>query len=184
MIDQITIQESAPIEQTPEALAGILGIKKPLTEEVFRAAIDNPGYMHNLLASKDTPAFINYLLSHPPASSGKKEADAKVKKKTSLELMAKASKSILKWSKAKFKTVSEEVYNQRLSACEQCEHWQDPPENVLYKLTSLTSKEKKDRKICGQCGCVTANKARLPHENCPVAHASVPGMSKWMELIK
>ena len=170
---------------TREELSELLGQKELVSVEVYHAALHHNTYLQNLITTKDTPAFLQHLLDNPPtvevSEDGEGAKETEVTKKSNLALMSKASKSLAKWSKAKFKTVDNSVYEARFEACMGCEHFQDPPSKVLYKITTATKKDKNDRKICGSCGCVISNKARLPHENCPLPHKEVEGMSRWME---
>ena len=53
----------------------------------------------------------------------------------------------------KCRTVPEEVYQERLKICQSCPKWRP---NILGG-------------VCGQCGCITKLKLRLPKEECPLA---------------
>lgn len=170
------------LAENRKKLEELLCLEKPLTDKVFNAALGNPLYLHHLLSVKDFAVMRDHLLANPPASAPPRSRSAKIKTPASeLDLMKKATKAIWNWGKSGFKTVDEETYERRFSACMSCEHIQDPPDTMLYKLTTITKKDQNSRKSCNLCGCVVSNKANLPDESCPADHLVLEGMTRWGE---
>ena len=82
------------------------------------------------------------------------QGETAVKLPTLGVMVASATKSMAAWAKSGFKTVTEDQFNIRLSACKSCEFW----DSEALKGTGR----------CRKCGCSTWAKLRLSHEKCPV----------------
>lgn len=165
------------LEHQRMEMAAILGLDEPVSEEVLLAAVADSTYAHNLLVSREEPIFLNQLLAHPPPTQPIKDPTAF----GTAVLVHRAAQSILRWAKTGFSTVSNRVYNKRLSACSQCPNHIMPPEQQLtiYKLAGAKANEKT---VCSQCGCVTKVKAFRTNDTCPVKHPEIPGINRWDEL--
>lgn len=156
----------------------LLGLSEPVSEQVLQAALHDSSYAHNLLATRRNAAFLQYLLANPPAVPKQQEVEAK----TSLQLVKKASEAMWKWAKTGFSTVDEAVLQKRYNTCMQCPNLQDQTEQIVYKVFS--GSKQAEEKICSLCGCVVANKVRLPTEACPDRHPHLPGVNRWEEPIE
>ncbi len=185
-----------PIEVSCRKFGEFLGLNTPVSPEVLLGAIADPLYAHHLMVSRSTPVFLEHLLTHPPAPKGtgqtlpgstvssvaEPEAAAVGEQQhaelSNAELLKKAATAVWRWSRTGFSEVDDETYKRRLAACAACEHIQDPPSKLLYRLATTSAV---DRKICGMCGCVVTRKAKIPSERCPAAHVSDPSLNRWGE---
>ncbi len=158
-------------------LADVLGLAEPVTHAVLHAALYDSTYAHNLLASRRSPAFLHDLLSNPPKVA---HLEQQVDEKASVELVKKATEALWKWAKTGFSTVEKAVLEKRYNTCMSCPHLKDQPNRILYKVVSAN---KEEEKVCSLCGCVVANKVRLPSEACPDRHPVLAGMNRWEEPI-
>ncbi|WP_127529433.1 hypothetical protein [Paenibacillus kobensis] len=181
------------IEEQCRQFGSILGLNRPVSEQVLRAAVHDPNYAHNLLAARRSEMFLNHLLNNPPrvdmgntaASPGSANVPAA---HSNTELAVKAGQALWKWAKAGFSTVDDEVYRRRITACMACPHSQSKPDKLLYKAMSAASSASANsagiaEKICGKCGCVLSKKTRLPTESCPDNHPVLAGLTRWGEPI-
>lgn len=158
-------------------LGAFLGLDAPVSEDVFIGATQDPVYARNLTISRSAPVFLKVLLDRPPHRRPAEES----REKSNVELLAKAARSIWHWTRSGMETVSDEVYRRRLDRCAICPHHSAAPNRALYNLGAAFSKSAQDRKTCGLCGCLTANKARLATENCPGDDPGRPGFTRWGE---
>lgn len=150
----------------------ILGLDRPVSEEVFRAALADESYAANLLTCRRDPDLLRYLLARP--TSRAEELAAK-------ELLARAASSLARWAKAGFTVVDKEVYRRRLSACANCPHLRVPPSGRRRLLYALTGAGSGDESVCGLCGCSVTRKARLTSEACPAPHPDQAHHTRWRE---
>lgn len=169
------------IEEGKEKLAGLLGLKDPVNENVFFAAIHNHTYFHNMMVCKDTPDMLNYLLNNPPGIERLVNGIEEAGEKSTVQLVSKVAKSMIEWAKIGFSKVDDLTYERRIKACMNCPFLKEMPQNLAYKIATLTKKERLEKKICALCGCVISNKAKLPHEVCPLDHPTLEGKSRWEE---
>lgn len=187
-----------PLEVSCRKFAEFLGLDAPVSAAVLLGAVADSAYAHNLIVSRTAPEFLNYLLQHPPVPGGgerqtepesvaavvpsvvAEQPQAEPAELSNIDLMKKAATAVWKWSKSGFAEVDDDMYKKRLAACAACEHLKDPPSKMLYKLATANSV---DRKICGMCGCVVTNKAKIPTERCPAVHASDPSLNGWGEPV-
>lgn len=157
-------------------MGALLGLNEPVSEAVLKAALTDSTYAHHLLVSRGAPQFIQHLLNNPPQPAVSHQTESL----TTSALLLKAGASLARWGKTGFSTVSDEIYQERLSRCSSCPHLKAPPEHqqALYAMAGATAKEKS---VCGKCGCVAAVKARRPNETCPDAHPELAGLNRWNE---
>lgn len=156
----------------------LLGLSEPVSEAVLLGALNDSAYAHNLLVTRKNPAFLQHLLKNPPKiENDPQQAD----EKSSLELVKKATEAMWKWAKTGFSTVEQAVLDKRYNTCLQCPNLKEPPKKMVYKVVSANQS---DDKICDLCGCVVANKVRLPSEACPDRHPTLPGVNRWEEPMK
>ncbi len=174
------------VEDGCEKIAGFLKLDKPVNRDVFISVVEDTTYAGNIMMTRNTPTFLNYLLENPSRLWTEAETDvhdtAKVIERSNVELLRKAAQSLLVWSGSGAQVVDDETYKRRLAACETCPHYIEPPKKLIYKAVSLLSKGK-SRKICNLCGCVSINKAKLATESCSDSHTDLPGYTRWGEQI-
>lgn len=170
------IEAGESMEQDCVRLGDLLRLGRPVPEEVFVGAVQDPDYARNLFVCREAPPLLEFLLKNPPRRPEAEHDEAA--QRSTLELVAKASKSFWEWTKSGFSVVDEETYAKRFGVCLACPNLVAPPSSVVYKLVGASD----DRnKICRLCGCVASRKAKLPHEACPDAHPELPGMNRWGE---
>lgn len=193
------------VEEGCQKLAEFLKLKKPVSRDVFISMVEDSTYAANIIMTRNSHSFLQHMLANPTrqwseqdevlkpshsvqVSSEKNVITAKeelsktqVIERSNAQLLKKAARSLLVWSGAGAKMVSDEVYETRLSACNQCPHYIEPPEKLVYKASSLLSK-KSSNKVCNLCGCVGTNKAKLATESCPDVDPDRPGYTRWGEV--
>jgi hypothetical protein len=169
-------REFTTLDEGRAALATLLNLPQPVDVDVLISAIEDPDYARNLIVSRNAPPFLNHLLAHPPKRANTAAENPDDTAIGNAALVGKAAKSLWAWAKSGLEMVSDEVYQHRLSACAQCPHHIEPPQRMVYKLAGATG-----RSVCDLCGCVTARKARLPHEACPSEDPERAGFSRWGE---
>jgi hypothetical protein len=172
-------REFATIEEGCAELGEFLGLSGPVSSDVFYSAMQDATYARNLIISRSAPAFIKVLLDNPPLrfiEPSRSAAD-----RPAVELLAQAAKSLWAWSRSGLQKVSDETYRDRLAACGACPHHQAPPDRALYAIAAKVAGNGDDRGICGLCGCLTANKARMASEACPDADPARAGFTRWGE---
>ncbi|CAM2754769.1 MULTISPECIES: hypothetical protein [Pseudomonas] len=160
-----------------------LGLDGPVSRAVFTAIIDNPTYATALFTARIAPVFRDHLLAHPQQSLQPENSSHTSARSSSIELsnsalLKKAAHSFVAWGRGGFKTTDNDLFEQRLSACEACPHHTATPDKLAYRVGAALTGES-NRKICELCGCVTGKKARLRDEQCPGAHPDRPGYSRW-----
>ncbi|MDZ3833120.1 MAG: hypothetical protein U0S50_15080 [Sphingopyxis sp.] len=168
--------EFASIEEGCTELGAFLGLQEPVARAVFVAAVHDGAYARNLIIARTAPAFLNRLLENPPPLPPADQEEA-----SNVELLAKAAKSLWQWARSGMETASDDIYRRRLALCAACPHHRDPPKRAIYDLARPFTKGDAAQRICGLCGCITANKARLATENCPGDHPDRPGFTRWEE---
>lgn len=155
-----------------------LGLYEPVSEEVVRAALDDPLYAHHLVTCRNTPEFLQVLLAEPPDVALLPTDEPR--EHSTAKLVARAAKALWKWSKTGFAIVDEATYRTRLIACQSCHNFIDPPDNSLYRIAG-SAVEPSDNKICRLCGCVISKKAKLLSESCPDIDQNNPDHTRWGE---
>lgn len=174
------IESTTSLKDDCARLGDELRLGAPAPAAVFVGALQDPDYARNLFLCRETPPLLDFLLKNPPRAepgAAAQEESARPGHST-IELVAKASKSFWAWTKSGFQTVADDVYEARLAACAACPKLITHPEKAAYALVGANDK------ICADCGCVVAKKAKLPHETCPAADPGRPGLNKWGELIR
>jgi hypothetical protein len=171
------IDSNPSLKEECVRLGAELRLDKPVPDAVYLGALHDHDYARNLFLCSGAPPLLDFLMRNPPGVPGQGAQAQDDQDYSSLELVAKASKSFWAWTKSGFKLVDEAVYERRLSACRACPKLITHPEKAAYALV------KESDKICSSCGCVVTKKARMPHETCPVADPDRPGLNRWGELI-
>lgn len=161
------------VEQQCAILGEILGLQEPVAEPVLLAALADPTYAHNLLVSRGRAKYLDRLLARPPEVASDNDI-------SSLELMRRAGVSLFRWARTGFSQVSEERYQKRLDACNNCPSLRHPPQDkaLLYRMAGADGNKES---VCGKCGCVVQEKARRVSDTCPDAHPEVQGLNRWNE---
>jgi hypothetical protein len=136
---------------------------------VHRAAVD-PIFLNTLVAHRDEPELLATLVEKTPRSL------PKWAQPPSSVLLFRAARALMRWGKAGFREVNAETFERRRNACLQCPHLGSPGKQLVYKLVA-----DEVNSLCGLCGCAIDRKARLPTEECPVAHPSESGLTRWGE---
>lgn len=158
------------------ALGELLGIGGPVTSAVLNRARSDDDFAMRVLNSKMNPDALTPLLEDEENES---YSLAQIPEAfTNFELLKGATKAILNWTVSGFQTVSEENYDSRIGACNQCDFLKDAGSNLVYKIKL---NRENDRRICGACGCGVSNKAWLTTETCPVENPAKPGSNMWDE---
>ena len=157
-------------------MAAILGLDQPVSEQVLKAAVNDEMYAHNLLVCRGEPGFMQHLLENPPVPA----ADSAAPAIGTTTLLRRAAESLTRWAKTGFSTVSEDIYQKRLAACDGCPHLTAPPAGYQQTLYALAGAPQ-TRSVCGQCGCIVAVKARRSSDTCPDAHPIAAGLNRWDE---
>lgn len=180
------LQTLTSVEEGCDLLGRYLGLDRPVSRQVFATVIDNPTYATALFTARRAPAFRDHLLDHPEVCerTARKRPDetpdeATAQGPSSATLLLKAAKSFVAWGRSGFKTADDALYTARLAACDACPHHTKPERKVAYQIAAALTGGTANRKICGLCGCVTQNKARLADERCPGQDPNRPGYSRW-----
>ena len=183
MSESLEIKGTEDWEELRAKFSKFLGLNKPVTTGVMRRAMVDSNFAHRLLISRNSQGFLEALMSDPKNRLYELHEDAATEapQRSNLKLVGSMTKSLLRWSKAGFTHVDEEIYQQRTSTCKACPHLVEAPNNLVYKIR-LTRKE--DTKVCNLCGCIAARKARLSTETCPGAHPTQPGINRWGEPLR
>ena len=160
-----------------QTFAYVLGLEKPVPEDVLIAALGDPNYAKRLLMSRGE-AHMYDLLNNPPE---------KLAKISTASLISKAGKALLQWGISGFPTVSKEVLTQRENACLACPNLVEST-LALQRMTAsskITTEagHRTGTKSCALCGCVIRNKIRLHTETCPQEVAETPGLNRWGENV-
>ena len=156
----------------------LLGLNKPVPEEVLNLAVEDPSYAHHLLVCKSTPEFLT-ILFEVACRSEMKNRTMCPSAKSSKDIVVRAAAALWSWTKTGFALLDNDIYNHRLGICSACPHLGDPPDSLLYNISSLAAGTDK---ICTLCGCFLKNKAKLPSERCPDRHPTKQDLSRWEEL--
>jgi hypothetical protein len=172
------------VEDQCVTLGEMMGMDTPVPENILLAALDDDTYARQLIASRNAPVWRDYLLQHPPKAKSGENVPAQ-SSHSNLQLIARASKALLRWGRIGFSAATPELIARRENACLNCPHLR-PPNSSLEKLA--TPAEFKDEPgerlgnlVCGMCGCGARNKIRLPSESCPDAHPTAKGYNRWGE---
>lgn len=161
-----------------EELSAILGLDYPVSENVLLKALEDSTYAHNLLVCRDNPEYLEMIFKNTPQlKDGSKEDHH-----SGISLVKRAAKSLIEWSKTGFSTVSSDIYQKRIDACNSCTSLIDIPKSKKY-LYGLTGVDSDKEKICRLCGCVVSIKARRLTDTCPEADPKADGLNKWGEPI-
>lgn len=183
------MRESDSWEEVCERFGEYLGLDNPAPPEVVNRALKDDIFIHYLIVCRNYPDYLKKLLDDPKNKNflnsdeeliGYAPKDEK-KKLSNFDLVRRASHSLVKWAGTGFEPMNQQRYETRLDACRNCEHLVDPPKKLVYKIKL---KSNSDMRICNECGCVAARKARLPTESCPVPHPFRPGFTKWNEPVQ
>jgi hypothetical protein len=160
----------ASVDDGCRRLGEILELDGPVPEPVFRAAVHDETYAHNLLTCRRTPALLEHLLENPPV----------VERDSAVTLLRRASASLVGWSRTGFTTVDAAIYERRIAACLRCPHLMEADRHArLYRAVTGSDRPK----VCGLCGCPVAKKARRASEQCPGEDPARPGRSRWGEPV-
>lgn len=183
------MSKATSVEQLRQQMGEFLQLEHPVTERAALACVLQPDYARRLLAARGHPAMLAHLLAAAPQVDRRhsrfrfqaEDAPARTDGLSSAQLIADASKSILRWAVSGFAPVDDATYERRLNACAGCEHLTRPDDRLIYKLATAFDAS---RSVCGLCGCVVAKKARVPHETCPGTDPNDDRQTRWGEKKK
>ncbi|NEO81561.1 hypothetical protein [Moorena sp. SIO4G3] len=181
-----TIQDinhaSGTIEEKCLEMGQILGLSEPVSPEVLQAATEDETYAHNLLVCRKEPAFLKHLLANPPQTLIQ---SFEPEEQSNLELLNKATSTLLRWAKTGFSVVDDETLARREEACLACPNLSAPQKLVQKLIPSKDATQKLGQrtgnKVCQLCGCNLGKKIRIPSESCPDRHPTAAGMTRWGE---
>lgn len=183
--DILDIKPTDSFQDMCDRMAAFLGMKTRIPENAMRRAIQDPDFANDLITCRNAPDFLEALLDDP-GNDHYAEPEAEAAKITNTELLKKASGALLRWSKAGFSTVDDEVLETRENACLGCEYI-SKPETMLQKLVTSKSKAQIGKRVadcvCKLCGCSLSKKIRLPSEACPAVHPKNQELNRWSEPI-
>ncbi|MGC2236169.1 MAG: hypothetical protein WA584_08410 [Pyrinomonadaceae bacterium] len=169
------------LTESREQLGELLGLEKPVSEDVFLCALNDETYAHNLIVCRNQPEFLRHLLSNPPIKNYTEDEPGEM---SSSVLMVKAAKALVGWAKTGFSTVDEEMIERRENACLSCEY-RTTSYNGLHKLVTGKVSEKIGSRaadsVCKLCGCGISKKIRLTSESCPAKDSANSALSRWGE---
>jgi hypothetical protein len=74
--------------------------------------------------------------------------------------------------------VPAETYTRRIAACQTCEHYVAPTEDVLHLVGRLVLG---DDRVCARCGCFMSLKARFALSHCPEPDPHDGRLDRWGE---
>ena len=174
-------------EQQLEEFGAFLEWEQSVPDVVLFRALEDERYAQYLISVKGNNEKLSMLFNHPDTKKFEGKRPKKDKPKN-LELVGKATKALVKWGKAGFKLVEDEVLERRENACLSCPNLV-APQKMLQKIISLgkakdqIGKRTRDS-VCGLCGCGVAKKIKLPTESCPGEHPNKKGYTRWNEVIK
>ncbi len=168
------------IEEKCRQFSDFLGIEETVSVEVLQAAVEDENYARNILTTRNTPAFLNHLLANPPKSTA-----ANTPKLSNTELIGRATKALVAWTKTGFSKVDKITLEQREDACLLCPNLSSP-KKALQKMVSTGKNtdeigQRARQSVCNLCGCNIAKKIRIPSEQCPDKHPEKEGYSRWNE---
>lgn len=169
------IKQITDINEACRHYGELLGLERPVTENVLYAALEDEDYARNLLLARRTPPLLELLMLQAPA---KKIKTPEAPGFSNVQLIGKAAKAFIDWGKTGFSTVTDEVYEKRMTACNGCDQLSSPPDQLVYKISL---KKGEDKRTCNSCGCVVSRKARLVNDTCPLADEMNPGFNRWGE---
>ncbi|HYF32997.1 MAG TPA: hypothetical protein VD993_17855 [Chitinophagaceae bacterium] len=172
----LELKQISDVQEACTKFGKLLGLDGPVPQDVLYAAIEDEDYARNLLLCRRNSVMLTNLLMQPAGVTA--TATAANGNYSNLQLIGKAAKALLDWSKTGFSTVDERTYERRLAACHRCDQLEAPPDKLLYKI-SLGKKE--DKRTCKSCGCVVSRKARLTSDSCPLEDPANPGFNRWGE---
>lgn len=142
-------------------LGDLANLGGPAPAAVARRAIEDPRYGFYLLLTKDAPDLQRQVLADPATRAWERPGtDAPAR-----TLVAGAAKALVRWGAGGFRGVDDTTYQARLAECDACPRLVAAPDRTVYQgLTLVTG----DRRVCSECGCGVAAKAKLPKERCPL----------------
>lgn len=167
-----------------ERLTELLDRAELVSEAVLRAAIDDPLYAMHLLSSRTAPGLQDVLLENPPKPASlnmlSRATPGPAPDQSPPAVLRRFGKAMIEWGKSGFKTVDEEVYLKRLTACSRCPDLHGKSEEPAPEHSDLPVSF---GQTCGLCGCFVRAKARIQRESCPGRHPIDTWLSRWGEPI-
>ncbi|KVK96222.1 hypothetical protein [Burkholderia ubonensis] len=184
MINQlIDIKDTDTLDDLRNRLANAIGWPEPVPVGAFHRAVSDPSYAAALITSRNMTGFLEPLL-HDPRNAAY-DTTSKVANFTNTQLVARAAEAMVRWGKAGFSVADDETINRREAACVACPHLGEPNKTLQKLLPARPIRDetghRTGNKVCTLCGCQVSKKVRLPTENCPGAHPTRPGLSRWLE---
>lgn len=179
----IGAEDGGTVTDLRARLGRALGLAGPAPDEVFRRAVDDPAFAADLLACRGTPGFLRALFDAPATRAYVTSATEAGNR----ELVARAAGAFVRWGRAGFSTVDEEVLARREAACLSCPQLSEPTVAVQRLVPAGKESDRlgsrTGRRVCALCGCTVSRKMRLPTESCPGRDPLNPALTRWGEPV-
>lgn len=159
-----------------EQFARSCGIDEVVEPEVIQAFLDDPLDMHHLLVCRDVPELRALLLREVRRKVAATHLAGNPESLTTLT--SRLSAALMKWAKSGFVKLTPARLEARWAACQACPNLVHPPPRGAYHLVARVTEESR---VCALCGCVAAQKVKLPTESCPASHDSASDLTRWGE---
>ncbi len=181
------IYKAETLGEARDKLGKVLELSDPAATTVTLRVLADPAFAEKLVSVRKFPAWRDQLLSDPknaafelpdPPLSESEESARPVL--STVALIKKSSKALLRWGASGFKTADTEVVEKRKAACLNCDQLVESPNSVPYQITRTFAGT--DRRICAACGCVVSKKVLMATENCPLADIADPSLTRWGEV--
>ncbi len=179
------IKDKKSIPEMCRRFSDFLGYDKPIPEYVLFRAIEEPNFASDLIVCRNSPYFLKVLINDKANIAYIQRSDNN--SQTNVELLKRAAGAFMRWGKAGFSTVDEQVLKRREDACLACPNLVSPLSNLQKLIPSKKVNEKigerTGKKVCRLCGCNVGKKMRLTSESCPDKHPVKKEHNRWGEPI-
>ena len=166
------------IQEKKEAFKEQFDFNTSIPDHLIERAALNPLLAHHLYVINGNDQMLNLLIE-------RESNKPLLKSRKSEQLILTGLKSLIKWGSSGFKQISEKQFLKRWKTCQQCPHLTTTNENqLIYDIANKLVNKQGDKRVCGLCGCIGIQKAKIITENCPDEDQMNPGYSRWGEKIR
>ena len=165
------------IDEAKQQFRDHFNFKVNIPDELIESAAVDPLLAHHLQMIDGNDDMLQLL-------TGSKTNSADLTDKTSKELVFSGLKTLIKWGNSGFKSISEGQFQKRWKTCQACPNLKDPGNQFVYGAAKRILKPGSDQRVCGLCGCIAQQKAKIITENCPDESLTKPGYSRWNEIMQ
>ncbi|MEO1207496.1 MAG: hypothetical protein AAFV45_14310 [Pseudomonadota bacterium] len=182
------------LKEAREKLGAVLFLSGPAPQSVTARVLADAKFAETLAAVRMFPDWRQKLLADPMnkafeipqdstdhGSTNGSDGDDQLTVPSTIALVRKSSKALLRWGASGFKTAEPWVIEARTAACEACPNLVAAPDRVAYQMAKTLSSA--DNRVCKACGCIMAKKVMMPDEICPAVSDTNPKRSRWGDLI-